>query len=160
MPPEAGVFKINCDAVVETGACKTGIGVVIRDEAGFVLASCSQIISANFDLETAKTMAVYRGLIFSRDCGLTPCCLEIDSEKVVKRIVDGGCLDANSGAILASIASLMEGSRLSSITHIHKEANRVALELAKNALCIDEDLFWLEDVPWCISSLIEAEKPS
>ncbi|KAK3189247.1 hypothetical protein Dsin_028808 [Dipteronia sinensis] len=102
-----------------------------------------------------QTMAIYRGFIFSRDCGLTLCILESDAETVVKRITDGCSMDANSVAILASIASLLDRSV---VNNIPKKANRATFGLAKNAMSINEDLYWLKDFPGCIRSLVEAKK--
>ncbi|KAK2647693.1 hypothetical protein Ddye_015182 [Dipteronia dyeriana] len=113
-------------------------------------------MSANFNLGTAKTMAIYKGIIFSKDCGLTPCVLESDAEMVVKRIAGGCPMDAISGTILTNIISMLDRS---GISHIPKEANQVSFELAKNAMSIKEDLYWIEDFSGCIKPLIEAEKP-
>ncbi|KAK2657694.1 hypothetical protein Ddye_010746 [Dipteronia dyeriana] len=118
--PDTGRYKLNCDAVIGKKSCKTGIGIVIRDKLGFVLASCSQSLSANFNLDTAKTMAIYKGIIFSKDCGLTLYVLESDVEMVVKRIAEGCPMDAISGTILTSIISMLDRSEVTSISHIPK----------------------------------------
>ena len=37
--------------------------------------------------------------------------------------------------------------------HVRREANQVAHTLAKNALNIDEDLYWVDDCPDCVLPL-------
>ncbi|KAK3200125.1 hypothetical protein Dsin_023540 [Dipteronia sinensis] len=46
--PGDGAYKANYDAVVERRGNCVGIGTGIRDSTGVVLASCSQIMEANF----------------------------------------------------------------------------------------------------------------
>ena len=38
-----------------------------------------------------------------------------------------------------------------------RKANRIAHVLVKNSLSCDEDMFWLEDFPPCVGSLVAAE---
>ncbi|KAK3221859.1 hypothetical protein Dsin_008884 [Dipteronia sinensis] len=65
-PPKLVLYKINYDAVSSAGSRKVGIGAVICDSTGLVLASCSQVIEARFTTQVAKTLAVLRGIVFSR----------------------------------------------------------------------------------------------
>ncbi|KAK3211194.1 hypothetical protein Dsin_015900 [Dipteronia sinensis] len=78
-PPDSGSFKINCDADVDASRHRIGIGIVIRDDSGFVMASCSQRVVATFDAQVAETLAIYRGIIFGKDCCLAPCVIESDA---------------------------------------------------------------------------------
>ena len=40
-PLDPNCFKINCDAAVDRVGGRIGIGIVIMDHSGFILASCS-----------------------------------------------------------------------------------------------------------------------
>ncbi|KAK2646378.1 hypothetical protein Ddye_021573 [Dipteronia dyeriana] len=59
-PLKAGFYKSNCGAVNEVGESRVGIGIMIRNDSGLIMASCSQIIEANFDGQVAGTIDVYR----------------------------------------------------------------------------------------------------
>ncbi|KAK2651962.1 hypothetical protein Ddye_011818 [Dipteronia dyeriana] len=48
IPPSSGLFKINTDAAIDGHNGKVGIGIIIRDAAGEVLASSALPISAGF----------------------------------------------------------------------------------------------------------------
>ena len=63
-------FKINCDAAVNEFEGCIGLGIVIRDHTGFIMASCSLKMARCFDAKMVEIMAIYRGLVFNRDCGL------------------------------------------------------------------------------------------
>ncbi|KAK1559588.1 hypothetical protein Q3G72_016156 [Acer saccharum] len=52
------------------------------------MASCSQALDANLCLKAANLTAVLRSILFSRDCGLAPCLVEVDEATVVKWIVN------------------------------------------------------------------------
>ncbi|TXG54608.1 hypothetical protein EZV62_019864 [Acer yangbiense] len=158
-PPDPGFYKINCDAVSLAGGRKVGIGVVIRDASGLVLASCSQVVEAKFTNQMAKILAILRGIIFSKVCSLEPCVLEFDEGVVVKRIADGSFREARIGIMLDNIAGLLKNSNGLNIAHIPRGANRVAHGLVKNTLATGDFSFWKEDLPTCIRSLVEADKP-
>ncbi|KAK2642399.1 hypothetical protein Ddye_024162 [Dipteronia dyeriana] len=130
-PPESGSFKVNCNTVVDVGGHKIGIGIVIRDVTGFVLAT--------FDFQVANTLAIYKSIIFARDCGLTQWAIESDVEVIVNRIIQGSHMDSISGTILADITRLLSSSEGLTINHFPRLANQGTHGLAKNALVISED---------------------
>ena len=76
---------------------------MIRDYTGFVLVSSSQVIKAALSPQVAETVAIYRGIIFSRDCGLLPSVLESDAAIVVKWINEGSHLESPNGVNLSNI---------------------------------------------------------
>ena len=105
---------------------------------------------AGFDAKMTKIMAILKGLIFSRDCGLAPCMLESDASVVVKWISEGSHLDSPSVNLLAEVSSLISSLNVIYVNHVPRVANSVAHDLAKNALKVVEDLFWIEEVPSCV----------
>ncbi|KAK0602442.1 hypothetical protein LWI29_033421 [Acer saccharum] len=158
-PPDIDCYKINCDAAMDSVGGRIGFGVVIRDHLGFVLASCSQVMAASFGAAMAETMAIYRGLLFSRDCGLGPCHLESDAVVIVKRINEGSHLDSESEGILAEISSRLSNLKVRSVNHVPRLANCVAHGLAKFALKVVDDLFWMEDYPPCVRKAVLLDMP-
>ncbi|KAK3204628.1 hypothetical protein Dsin_018674 [Dipteronia sinensis] len=159
-PPMAGSYKINCSAVTKVGNHRVGIGIVIRNDFGLVMSSCSQVIEASFDGQVAGIMAVYRGILFSKDCGLEPCVMVSDKVGAVGRILKANPLDSKCGAILVEIANMLALCNGMTITAIPNLANRVAQGLATHALNITGVAFWMEDLPGCIRCLLEADMPT
>ncbi|KAK1577003.1 hypothetical protein Q3G72_018340 [Acer saccharum] len=157
--PASGVYKINCSALVDVGKNKVSIGILIRNDSGSVMASCSQIVDATFDANVAGIMAIYRGMLFSKDCGLEPCVVESDKDVAVYRVCNDNFQNASFGTILAEINELRSSAIGLDIRAIPFQANRVAQSLAKNALVIMENNFWMEDFPECIRGLVEADMP-
>ncbi|KAK3198034.1 hypothetical protein Dsin_021449 [Dipteronia sinensis] len=66
-PPDLGRYKINFKSVIDGGGGRIGIGIVIRDSTGFVMASSSQFLDVVLDAQVAEEMAIYRGILFCRD---------------------------------------------------------------------------------------------
>jgi hypothetical protein len=53
-PPPAGFFKTSWDAATARSQNITGVGAIIRDENGLVIAALSRTIHANLDPQTAE----------------------------------------------------------------------------------------------------------
>ncbi|KAK3199210.1 hypothetical protein Dsin_022625 [Dipteronia sinensis] len=87
--PDLGNYKVNCSAWAILGRKKIGIGIIIRNGVGDVMASCVQAIDEIFNGKVARIMAVYKGILFSLDCGLRPCIFESDCLSVVDCILSG-----------------------------------------------------------------------
>ncbi|KAK1582466.1 hypothetical protein Q3G72_015322 [Acer saccharum] len=59
-PQDPNMYKIICDVVVDEIDCHIGIGIVIRDSAGFILASSSQKIIPKYTPQVAEAVAILR----------------------------------------------------------------------------------------------------
>ncbi|KAK3198024.1 hypothetical protein Dsin_021439 [Dipteronia sinensis] len=87
-PPIEGQLKINTDATVDVEGKKIGIGVVIREHTGFVMASCAQKIDVGYSPVLVEAEAILRGLQFTKDSGLCHVVVESDAAIVVAYIND------------------------------------------------------------------------
>ncbi|KAK2662579.1 hypothetical protein Ddye_001153 [Dipteronia dyeriana] len=140
---EVGFFKINYNNVVYSRRGRIGIGIVVQDASGFIMASCFHVMEATFDVQLAKTAAIYKGIIFGGDCGLALYVIEFDAEVVVNWINSGNHLNSVCDIILTDFSSLMSCSDGMTINHVSRLTNQVAHKLAKNALLIAEDIYWI-----------------
>ncbi|KAK3222978.1 hypothetical protein Dsin_010003 [Dipteronia sinensis] len=128
----ADVCEVNCDAAIDIQGGRIGFGSVIRDSTGFVMDASSQVMVGSFNAQVAETIAILRGIQFSKDCRLFPCIFESDAELVVRWINDGSHMDSLSGAILSDIkfmAAEMSGVCFGFVP--------------RNALMLIEDRFWM-----------------
>ncbi|KAK1560237.1 hypothetical protein Q3G72_023852 [Acer saccharum] len=149
-PPDEGMYKANCDIVVDRIVGKIGLGTVIRNSKGEVMASCAQSMTANLSLKSAKLVAVWKSITFSRDYGLNnPCAFELDEACVVKWIEKGGHRESVHGRILDDIDSIVDDIGEVVFCHIDRGANKVARGLANFALKSNDGTFWMEDFPIC-----------
>ncbi|KAK0602828.1 hypothetical protein LWI29_037353 [Acer saccharum] len=104
--PRNGVYKANCDAIVDKNRDLTGIGIVIQDSKGEVFASCVQTLEAKLSIKASKIIVIVRSIQFVLDCGLEPCVFETDEATIVKWIKDDSHISSEYGVLLEDISSL------------------------------------------------------
>ncbi|MBA0577045.1 hypothetical protein Golob_023851, partial [Gossypium lobatum] len=62
------VVKINVDAAIEEG--KLGLGVIVKDEDGFVLGGYGYVKDMTFNSEWAEMMAIEEGVSLAKSLNL------------------------------------------------------------------------------------------
>ncbi|KAK2659188.1 hypothetical protein Ddye_005721 [Dipteronia dyeriana] len=85
--PEEGMYKINSDAAI----LLVGLGAIIRDFNGQMMASAVQKMVAGFFLQVAEATAILRVIRFAVDSGLLPAVIESDNKAVVDLINSDCC---------------------------------------------------------------------
>ena len=76
---QASFVKVNFDGVVFGELNKSGVGVVIRDNNGAVLASCSEKMSQAYKAEETEALAARKTLMFAHELGFQRIILEGDA---------------------------------------------------------------------------------
>ncbi|KAK0587875.1 hypothetical protein LWI29_030314 [Acer saccharum] len=84
--PTAGCVKINLDAALSVAKGVSGVGVVVRDWKGEVLASCCQRFEVCFPPLIAEVVAVLTGMRLALQLGLFPAMVESNALAVVELI--------------------------------------------------------------------------
>ena len=82
-----GTVKVNTDAAWCSQKKKFGLGAVIRDSAGSVLASVATPIYAPVTVAIAEGWALERGAQLARQMGFSVVYLESDFLEVIKALV-------------------------------------------------------------------------
>ena len=59
-PPQEGMYKANFDAALFDGLGMAGLGIVVRDSMGNIIAALSQKIRSPHFVETAEALACNR----------------------------------------------------------------------------------------------------
>ncbi|XP_023875797.1 uncharacterized protein LOC111988232 [Quercus suber] len=78
-PPAQGCYKVNVDGVVFTKRKQTGIGVIVRDDAGEVVAVMCKRMAVPLGAMEAETKAMETGVHFTADVGIRDAIFEGDS---------------------------------------------------------------------------------
>ena len=89
-PPNASWYKINFDGAFFVKENCAGVGVVIRNEQGLVMASLSQKIPLPFIVIEVEALAARRAVKFAAELGLDQIVLEGDS-KILINTLQHGC---------------------------------------------------------------------
>lgn len=154
--PPAGWRKINWDAAIDKVARKMGIGTVIRDEDGGVVAARACFLPYIDDPTAAEAMAAWYAVTLGRDMGGTCILLEGDSMEAVMALRKRRFSYRNFGHLLEDIAASFTFFHSVNVVHVRREANKVAHVLAKCAITQMLDKVWKEDYPPFIHSLVMA----
>ncbi|KAK3229054.1 hypothetical protein Dsin_000935 [Dipteronia sinensis] len=150
---------MNIDAALDAESGRVGVGIIIRNHLGEVMASSAQSVDAGYSPQVAEALAIFRGLIFARDSGLLPCSVESDAQVIVNLInSDDTPLSLSEvGLIVSDINRFVGSVRGCSISFVPRTANQAAHGLAKFSLSANFDSFWMEEVPPCVASHVQED---
>jgi ribonuclease HI len=155
-PPE--LFKVNWDVAFSQGDKQMGVGVIIRDWKGEVIAALSQPVMATYDPVSAESMAALRAVEFCSEVGINDFILEGDSLLVVKAVNESNLGWLPYGQIIEDIHCVLGTRRQWHIRHVKREANSAAHGLAKFASRTSDLIVWMEESPSCILDIVILEQ--
>ncbi|KAL0017052.1 hypothetical protein SO802_004121 [Lithocarpus litseifolius] len=139
---------------------KSGIGVVIRDTRGLVIASCSKVVHQVLSVSDIEALAAAWALSFASDVGVRRAILEGDSLTVISDLREDGKVLALYGLLLEDVKVLSLHFEELRYSHTKREGNSLAHGLARYALSIPDLLVWMEDVPPQFYSVLQTDLPS
>ena len=125
----------------------SGVGVIIRNERGEVMAALSSRGSVVMDSEEAEVLACRQAMEFAIDAGFTDLIVEGDNSTVMKSIVLAQTDWSRLGNIYDDIRCLAGRMRHVEFQGVRRSANGVAHSLARFAKHISEDIVWLVESP-------------
>ena len=146
-PPPPMVYKLNFDVAIFSGMEKSGIGAIIINERGEVMADMSAIRPKVETSEEAELLACRRSLEFAMDAGFTRVMIEGDNTNVMQAISLDVANYSFLGNVVDDIRHLMSGLQWVTTSKIRRGSNKVAHVLAQHARNLESDLYWLEDSP-------------
>ena len=146
-PPDQSWFKLNFDAAIFKEQNCSGFGAVIRNNQGEVMAAMATRGPPVSCSEEAETLACRKALEFAVDAGFSKLIVEGDNINVMRAVSSSTMNFSMLGNVIADIRCILCGLGGVSISCVKRDGNRVAHVLAKFAKGLDEDLFWMEEVP-------------
>ncbi|KAK3212224.1 hypothetical protein Dsin_016930 [Dipteronia sinensis] len=100
------------------------------------------------------------GIVFAKDMWLLPAVVELDVLGVVNLINTGSAISADVGVVLSDIFNIISTSGIELVQYVPRMANMVAHSIARMALSISQDCFWVEECPSSVGSLLLRDLPS
>ena len=117
-PPDFGQFKVNYDGAVFREQGRAGIGVVIRNLDGAVLASLSQQIPLPTTVAQVEVLTVRRAVEFALEIGIDQVIIEGDSELIYKDLIDPGPSLALHRHLICDVLHLASAFSLCSFNNV------------------------------------------
>ncbi|GMJ11969.1 hypothetical protein HRI_004866100 [Hibiscus trionum] len=147
-PPPRGLYKVNFDVTFDGNGKRGGIGIIIRDNEGFVWGGAAIKIGKVMEASVGGAMATLKALEVARDMGCRRIILESDcvgilSDSSMKVVAEGSglrCRVDEGKMVMGEVEECY-------IHHIQREGNEVANLIARHSLVSQEDLFWQHDYP-------------
>ena len=158
-PPNRCEYKTNFDGAMFSDTGEAGIGVVIRNRDGEVMAALSEKIPQPASVTMLELLATRRAAIFIHEVGLRNSVFEGDSETVIKALQNGDKFQTAFGHICRDTLLYVKALQSFNFSHTHRQGNCVADALVKKARYCSSLTVWMESVPPNISCLVLAGKP-
>ena len=132
-PPSSTWFKINFDGATFVAENKFGIGVVIRDSQGIVIASLSQVLPQAFQAVEVEALGVVRALEFASELGIAQAVLKGDSKVVMDALIEVDVSLSLYGLLIADAKSFSLDFFQLRYSHIKREGNNVTHSLTRHS---------------------------
>ena len=146
-PPVSHQYKVNFDGALFQEAKMGGIGVVVRDQAGMVIATLSQRVITTNSAELIEARAARRAIQFAMEIGILDVQFEGDSETIIRELSSQEVMHNAFGLIIEDAKALLHHFQRYMFTHTRRSGNSVAHALACRALDIPNFSVWMEDAP-------------
>ena len=156
-PPPTSLLKVNFDGAVFKETEEAGLGVVIRDSHGQVLASLAEKIKLPSCSDEVEALAAVRAIILAMDLNLPSFIVEGDSEVVISALRSEEDSFSSFGHLISSIKHFLVSCNCVSFSHTRRSGNSVAHFLAKHAKTIVGCSVWMEDVPPQVADVLLAD---
>ena len=127
------MFQVNYDGAIFADQGKAGIGVVICNLEGAVMASMSQQIPLPATVAQVEALAARRATEFALEIGITQAIIEGDSDSIFKDLINPEPSLALHGHLIQDVKFLATGLSFASFAHVHRQGNAVAHVLARPA---------------------------
>ena len=127
---------------------------MVRDSQGWVLAALSEKVEGVQDAEVIEALAIRRAIRFAIETSFNCVIIESDSLSIIKAIKDTAETTCHIGNIIDDVKHLSKAMKSCEFHQRKREANQVAHTLARNAIHVDTEMAWLEEIPPCVFDVI------
>ena len=146
-PPMGLRYKVNVDGAVFRSQKTAGVGVVVRDSNGLVVAALSRKINSPLGALEVEAKAVEAGISFARDIGIADFTVEGDSLVVYNSLSGQSDPPSSVAHVISGILGMYGIGLWIDFSHIRRQGNRPAHLLAKYASNLDDYMTWMEENP-------------
>ncbi|KAK9994213.1 hypothetical protein SO802_023916 [Lithocarpus litseifolius] len=145
VPPFHLWYKVNSDAAVFANLKTIGIGVVIRDHEGAVIAALSKHLPLPLGPLEAEAKAMDEAVLFAWDVGIREAIFKTDSSMVSDAIAGHITPPVSIVDIIAGTLLRLQDFRRTQIQHVKHQANKPAHTLAFHAKGVSDFMTWIEE---------------
>ncbi|XP_023877813.1 uncharacterized protein LOC111990253 [Quercus suber] len=151
------MLKVNYDGAVFCETNEAGLGAVIRNSAGRVVASGVERITLPQSVAEVEAAAARRAIVLAKELNLSSITLEGDSEIITRALQDAEQSFATFGNLIDEIRFHADSFLNCNFSYVERKENSVTYSLARHAKHVSGLVVWREDVPPPIVSVLLAD---
>ena len=145
-------YKVNIDAAIFKSTKSVGIGVIVRDHVGDVLATLSTQLLLPLGPLEAEAKAMDVAMSFAKDIGLQEGTFESDNSVLIGALLDKSKIPISIENIITDIHAKLQHFRQHQMLHVKQQGNTLAHLLARHTNGLDNFVTWIEEIPSFIES--------
>ena len=157
LPPPEGVYKANFDAAFFGSSGTVGIGVVVRDSKGEIIAALSQKILEPHSVDAAEALACSRAVVFAKELCLLSVIVEGDSMQIVQAASNKRANLTLFGHVINEIHESCSSFNRISFQHVRRDGNKLAHSLARRAVLSADTVVWVEELPTDLEDVFQMD---
>ena len=124
-------MKFNFDGALFKETDSVGLGVIIRNDLGLVMAASTQVIPLPTSVETVEVLAARNAICLARELQFNKVIIEGDSEVVIKSLNSSNVSSTSFGHIVLDIKIFSTTFSEISFFHTRRQGNIVAHSIAR-----------------------------
>ena len=141
------MIKINFDDSLKVADRRGGIRIIVKNNKGEIVGAVHAFIEGTTNPMAIEANVAFRALLFGKDMRFTRIILEGDALSVITKMMQTEPSLSDVGNLGKVVKDLMKSFSWSKIQYVRRETNEVAHCLAKNALSLKNDVYWVDDCP-------------
>ena len=139
---------MNFEAAIFSELDRTGVGAIVQNEQGQVMAAMTASGSKVSSSEEAELLACRRSIEFVVDVGFTKLIIEGDYVNVMQAISSSWINSLLLGYVVDDIHHLVHCLEWTRLSITRRGGTKVAHVLAQHSRnTLDNDVYWMEDSP-------------
>ncbi|KAK3204419.1 hypothetical protein Dsin_018465 [Dipteronia sinensis] len=137
-----------------------GSSHLIEEVVHWSVAYLDECMAANTNDMITEGCRILRGISVVVESGLLPIVIESNALNVVNLVNSSINVCSDIGLVVRDIKDCIRNGMVDSIFFSPRKANVVAHRLAKHALLLAEDQFWMESYPPCVERVVQTDSDS
>ena len=133
---------------------RIGLGVVVGDHQGQVLASLSENVPLPPPSDDVEALSAAWAINFAAELGFSSVIIEGDSEAIIKALKSNEESLAIYGHMISAVRPAIDAFRNISFSHTRWQGNAIARNLVRH---VSGYLVWMEDVPPHVRDVLIAD---
>ena len=146
-PPPPSYFKVNIDGALFVKSKKSGVGVIMHDEDGNVVAAMCRKLDLPLGVLETEAKALEIGMAFAEEVGLRDVVFEGDSQLIINAVHGTGEVASSVLNIIHGVLRKAQCFRTFDFLHTKRQGNVPAHLLAQHAQKVESLVVWLEECP-------------